>query len=43
MHQAGVESYAVGRMNECSMTVIIQTDLYRALTAPSITRITSLT
>jgi len=30
-------------MDESSMTVIIQTDLYPALTAPSIMRMTSLT
>jgi hypothetical protein len=43
VHQVCVESYAVGHMVECTMTVIIQTDSYQALTAPSIIHMTSLT
>ena len=38
-----MESYAVGVMDECSMMVIIHTDLHCVLTAPSMTRTTSLT
>jgi hypothetical protein len=30
-------------MDECTMTVVIQTDSYRALTDPSLTRMTLLT
>jgi hypothetical protein len=37
-----VESYAVGHMDECSITVVIQTESYPALTALPITRMTSL-
>jgi len=43
VHQVCAESYAVGRMDECSMTVIIQTDSYCALTTSSLTRMASLT
>jgi len=43
LHQVCAESYAVGHMDECSMIVVIQTDLCWALTALSITRMTSLT
>jgi hypothetical protein len=37
-----VESNAVGYMDECSMTVVVQIDSSCALTALSMTRMTSL-
>ena len=40
MHQVCAESYAVGYMDECCMAVVIQTDSYWALTAPSMTLMT---
>ena len=43
MHQVCTESYAVWYMDECSMTGVFQTGLYRALTALCITCMTSLT
>jgi len=43
VHQGCAESYAVRGMDECSMAVVIQTGLYWAQTAPSMTRMTSLT
>jgi len=43
VHQVCAENSAVGGMDECSMAVVIQTDSYWALTAPSMTRMTSLT
>jgi len=38
-----VESYAVGYMDECGMTVVMQPDSSSLLTACSRTRMTSLT
>ena len=43
MHHVCVESYAVGYMDECSMTVVIQIDSSWAPSALSITRMISLT
>jgi len=43
VHQFCGESYAVGCMDKCRMTVVIQPDSYSTLTAPSMTRMTSLT
>jgi len=43
VHQVGVESYAVGCLDECSITVIIQTDLRWARTATPMTRMALLT
>jgi len=43
VHQVCAESCAIGCMDECSMTVVIQTDSYQALTALCMTLMTSLT
>ena len=43
MHVVCAESYAVEYMDECVMTVVVQTDSYSALTALSITLMTSVT
>jgi len=43
VHEVSAESYAVEYMDEYGMTVLIETDSSRALTAPSMTRMTSLT
>ena len=42
-HQVYAESYAVGWVDTCSMTVVIQTDSYWPWTAPSMTQMISLT
>jgi len=42
VHQAWVESYAVGGIDECSMTVIIHPGSHCALTATSVSPMTSL-
>ena len=43
MHQVCVQSYAVGCVEKYCMTVIMETHSYRALTAPSMTCMTSCT
>jgi len=43
VHQVWAESYTVGLMDKCSMTVSIQTDSCWEQTAPSVTHLTSVT
>jgi len=43
VHQCCAESYAVGCMNECSMMIVMQRDLYWALNSPSMAHMISLT
>jgi hypothetical protein len=43
VHPVRAESYAVGYLDELSMTVVVQIDSSCALTALSMTRMTSLT